>query len=148
MSIIGLSRGFRVRLFGLGSTFQGFEHQFSGRLDVLRRSHVAHWNVSGGPCRVSGTGSWSRDELHDAAEVEVPGIAFQHRVPHCLVCVVEEIQALLQFPAIRNRCTSSNHVATNLVNHNLSTSYFILILLVRLIKLNYTCTRTVCSLSC
>jgi hypothetical protein len=35
-----------------------------------------------------------------------------------------------------------------LVNHNLSTSYFILILLVRLIKLNYTCTRTVCSLSC
>ncbi len=94
-------------LFGLGSICQGFEHQFSGRLDVLRRSHVAHWNVSGGPRRFSGTGSWSRDELHDAAEEEVAGIAFQHRVPNCLVCFVEEIQALLQFPAIRNRCTSS-----------------------------------------
>jgi hypothetical protein len=30
---------------------------------------------------VSGTGSWSRDELHDGAEEEVPGIAFQHREP-------------------------------------------------------------------
>jgi hypothetical protein len=37
----------------------------------------------------------------------VPGIAFQHCVPQCLVCVVEEIHALLHFPGVRNRCISS-----------------------------------------
>jgi hypothetical protein len=37
----------------------------------------------------------------------VPGIAFQNRVPQCLVCFVEEIHALLHFPGMRNRCTSS-----------------------------------------
>jgi hypothetical protein len=36
----------------------------------------------------------------------VPGIAFQHRVPQCLACIVEEIHALLHFPGMRNRCTS------------------------------------------
>jgi len=71
-----MSRGFRVSVISLGSTCQGFEHQYSNPLDVLRRSHVAHWNVSGGPHRVSSTGSCSRDELQDAAEVVVPRIAF------------------------------------------------------------------------
>ncbi len=81
MNIIGISRGFRVSVIGLDSTCQGFEHQYNNPLDVLRRSHVAHWNVSGGPHRVSSIGSCSKDELQDDAEVVVPGIAFQHRVP-------------------------------------------------------------------
>jgi hypothetical protein len=37
----------------------------------------------------------------------VPRIAFQHREPQCLVCIVEEIHALLHFPGMRKRCTSS-----------------------------------------
>jgi len=94
-------------LIGLGSIRQRFEQQDTDLLDVLRRSHVAHRYVSGVPYCVCGTGGCSRDKLHDGAEVVVPRIAFQHREPQCLVCIVEEIHALLHFPGMRKRCTSS-----------------------------------------
>jgi hypothetical protein len=57
--------------------------------------------VSGGPCCVRGTGSCSKGEFQADVDVVVPGIAFQHRVPQCLVCIVYEIHALAHFLDIR-----------------------------------------------
>ncbi len=95
------------QLIVLGSIEKGFDHLDRDLLDVLRRSHVANWDVSASPCCVSGTGSCSRDELVGDLEVVVPGIAFQHRVPQCLVCVVYAIQPLPHFVEMRKHCTSS-----------------------------------------